>query len=325
MDFKTGLITAGAIGVAGLVFGRAYFKGGVCNIKKDLTGQVVIITGANTGIGKETARTLAQMGATVILASRDATKTLAVVEEIKAQNPSGTVEFMKLDLSDLKAVKDFVAEFKSKYQKLNILINNAGVMFIPAKTLTKDGFEMQFGVNHLGHFYLTSLLIDFLKKTAPSRIINLSSKANMFGKINWEDLNAEKGYNMVNAYAQSKLANIIFTKELQRRLGDSNIKAVAVHPGVVATELTRYVGAKWYMKGPIALYDGPMLALFGKTPVQGAQTTLYCALEDHEKLQGGAYYADCKVTSENKAARKEESWKKLWDISEKLIASKISN
>ena len=325
MSLRNKLLIAGALGTFTLVFSRPYFAGGVCNIKKDLTGQVAIVTGSNTGIGKETARALAEMNATVVLACRDLNKAQAAAEEIKEQTPKSHVEVMKLDLTDLKSIKDFVNEFKSKHQNLNILINNAGVMAIPERTLTKDGFETQFGVNHLGHFYLTNSLLDVIKSSSASRIVNLTSMMHKGAQLEWDNLNGEKNYDMVKAYAQSKFANVVFTKELQKRVADSNVKIVAVHPGVVKTELSRYTSEKWYYKIPVAIFNGPILALFGKTPVQGAQTSLYCALEDQSKLQGGGYYADCQRANEDLATLNEETGKKLWEESEKLISSKISN
>jgi len=328
MDYKTvGAVgtAVGVVGITGILLNKKYFAGGVCNIKKDLKGQVTIVTGSNTGIGKETARVLASMGATVILACRDEAKTAVVVEELRKETENKNIVFIKLDLTDLKSIKDFVLEFKRRYQTLNILINNAGVMAIPDRRLTKDGFEMQFGTNHIGHFYLTTLLIDVLKKSAPSRVINLSSMAYSYGKMNWEDLNYEKGYNLSTAYSQSKLANVLFTKELQRRYGNQGIKSVSIHPGVVVTELTRYMTENAFLKYTMKYLGNHVMRFFGKTPLEGAQTSLYCALEDFDKLEGGAYYKDCKVVKETKQARNEENWKKLWEMSEKLISSKISN
>jgi len=325
MNFTAGAITVGLVGLGGLVFGRKYLAGGVCNIVKDLTDQVAIVTGSNTGIGKETARVLAKMGATVVLACRDEAKTLVAVEELRKDTGNERIEFIRLDLSDLKSVKEFAKEFQERHNKLNILVNNAGIMAIPERRLTKDGYEMQFGTNHLGHFYLTTLLIDLMKRSAPCRIVNLSSVASSVGKMNWEDLNYEKGgYNMSTAYAQSKLANILFTKELQRRYGDAGIRAYAVHPGVVTTDLTRYMNEKWYINAVMTVIGNPFMKLFGKNPLQGAQTSLYCALEDFDKIEGGLYYADCKPIRENSLCKKEENWRKLWEISEKLVADKMS-
>lgn len=307
-----------------LYLGKKHFEGGVCRIRKDLTGKIVIITGANTGIGKESATMLAQMGATVIMACRNAEKTAPAVEEVKRESGSKKVFFMKLDLSDLNQVKEFATEFNKKYDKLDILLNNAGIMMIPTRTLSKDGYEMQFATNHLGHFYLTNLLIDHLKKSGgDARVVNVSSLGHNFSKMRFEDLNREKtSYNDVEVYGQSKLANIIFAKELQRRYGDQGITSVSLHPGAVLTELGRNMSFiyKLIMTSLI-----PIRWYFWKTPRQGAQTNLYCCIQDKEKLQGGAYYADCKEAKTSKEALNSDDWKKLWEMSEKLINDKIPN
>ncbi len=198
-------------------------------------------------------------------------------------------------------------------------------MAIPERKETKDGFELQFGTNHLGHFYLTTLLLDLIKKTAKSRIINLSSIVSEYVKMDWDNLMFERDYNLSLAYAQSKLANILFTKELQRRLKNDDIKVVAVHPGMVYPELTRYAAEKWYFRAVLSVAGYAFIKAFGKSALQGAQTSLYCALEDFDKLEGGGYYADCKIKKLNPEAWKEENWIKLWEVSEKLISSTISN
>jgi len=307
-----------------LALGKKFFNGGVCNITKDLTNKVVIVTGSNTGIGKETARTLAKLNATVILACRDAKKTEPLVLELQKETGNKNIEFIPLDLSDLKSIKTFTEIFRSKYNRLDILINNAGVMTAAERKTTKDGFELSFGTNHLGHFYLTTLLLDLLKASAPSRVINVSSLAQVQGEMNWEDLNYEKKYSTMGTYSQSKLANVIFSKELQRRMDKENIdiKVVSLHPGTVRTEVARHFTEKglfkafYYVAYPLGWY-------FTKDANQGAQTTLYLALEDQEKLEGGEYYADCKVAKMNPEARKEEFGKRLWEVSEKLIKEKM--
>lgn len=292
-------------------------KGNICSINKDLTGQVIIITGSSTGIGKETARVLAYMNPTIIMACRNEQKTRPVIEEIQKESLNDKIIFMRLDLGDLKSIKSFADEFKSKYQTLNVLINNAGLNH-PERQVTADGFEAVFGTNHLGHFYLTDLLVDVLKKSAPSRIINVSSDLHERAKINWDDLMSERNYGVLSIYSQSKLANVIFTKELQRKYGKDGVISVSLHPGVIRTELNRDLAEKWWGKAFLGLFS-----VFQGTALEGAQTTLYCTLEDHEKLQGGAYYRESRVRPENKIARKEENWTKLWNLSEQFIAEKI--
>jgi NAD(P)-dependent dehydrogenase (short-subunit alcohol dehydrogenase family) len=304
-----------------VVTSKGCFSNAVIIPYKNLAGKIVIITGGNQGIGKETARGIAKLGATIILACRDAGRGTEAANELNVENHNNNVIFMKLDLSDLKSVKAFADEFKSKYQRLDILVNNAGVVsFGTPRSLTKDGFERHWGTNHLGHFYLTTLLLDVIKNSPSSRIINLSSMINSKGQIHWDDLNLEKKYSAIMAFSQSKLANIIFTKELQRRLEAANVKVVSVHPGVVGTDAMRDSANKWYFK-----VFGKLMKVVGMTPADGARTSLYCALENHEKLKSGAYYDDCKVGKANKLADDEANWIRLWDVSEKMIASKIAN
>ncbi|EGR29528.1 short chain dehydrogenase reductase family protein, putative, partial [Ichthyophthirius multifiliis] len=206
----------------------------------------------NTGIGLETAKALAKQGAKIILACRDENRgknAELLVNQIREKS----AHFMKLDLSDLSQIRLFVNEFKQKYDRLDVLLNNAGLMSPSERLLTKDGFEIQFGTNHLGHFLLTNLLLDLLKKTQNSRVVNVSSMAHFnkfpcYSKIHLDDYNFEKKYCMYQTYGQSKLANVLFTKQLQRIFDKENlkIKAVCLHPGVVRTELFRYYN-KGYM------------------------------------------------------------------------------
>ncbi len=204
----------------------------------DLTGKVAIATRANSGIGFETARALARQNAAVILACRSKDKAEAAVREIKKDDPAAKAEIMPLDLSDLASVRHFADEIAGHHDRLDILINNAGVMAVPFGK-TADGFEVQFGTNHLGHFALTGLLLDLLIHTPQARIVTISSSGHRFGTIDFANLNAEQGYDRQRAYAQSKLANLLFTYELQRRLERAGVDtiAVAAHPGWTATNL----------------------------------------------------------------------------------------
>jgi len=312
------------IPVIGASLGKGFFSGGVCNIRKDLTGKVILITGGNDGIGRETTRELAKMNATIVIASRNPQKSLPVVDEIKAETRNPNLDFMKMDLADLESVKNFSEEFKAKYKKLDILINNAGVAGIVGRTLTKDGYETQFQTNYLGHFYLTNLLLDRVKDSAPSRIINVASSVHHFGQIQWDNLNGEKYYSKVQAYENTKLENVMFTRELQKRLNQGNfdVRVVAVHPGWVRTKIYGYIQEIYFWRVFFTLIK-PFTYYFWKSPLEGAQTSLYCALENHDKLIPGCYYADCKPGNVSPRALNEEDSRRLWEVSENLIADRI--
>ena len=244
----------------------------------DLNGKVAIVTGANSGIGFETARALAHKRATVILACRNKAKGAAAVRQINQESPTARAEIMSLDLSDLAAVRHFADEFASHYQRLDILINNAGIM-APPFGKTTDGFELQFGTNHLGHFALTGLLLDLTIRTPQARLVTISSSGHRFGAIDFANLNAEQGYDRQRAYAQSKLANLLFTYELQRRLESARVDtiAVAAHPGWTETNLQTH----WRM---VRLLN-PVIA---QKPKMGALPALYAATAPD--VQGGEYY-----------------------------------
>lgn len=208
--------------------------------------------------------------------------------------------------------------FIEEEKRLDILINNAGVMAIP-KCLTKDGFEMQIGVNHIGHFLLTNLLLDMLKASSPSRIINLSSCAHQWGSINKDDLNSEKSYSRYKAYFQSKLANVLFTKALAKRLEGSGVTVNAVHPGIVKTELGRYLAHSYIRK-----LVNPLMYFFFKTPKSGAQTTLAVALEPELEKVTGKYFSDCKIKKEVAAGRDDEVAEWLWKTSDEWTKLSVS-
>ena len=245
----------------------------------DQSGRVSVVTGSNTGIGLETAAALARHGAHVVMACRDQGKGRAAAARIAADGASGTLDVMVLDLADLASVRSFCDAFHERYDRLDLLINNAGVMWPPASK-TVDGFELQFGTNHLGHFALTGRLLDLLRRTSGSRVVTVSSVSHRVGTIDFDDLHWEsRPYHANRAYGQSKLANLLFAYELQRRLDRTGIgtMSVAAHPGYTGTDLQRYSGLLRLLN--------PVLAM---RPWRGALPTLYAATADGVEPRG--YY-----------------------------------
>ncbi|NWI26775.1 RDH12 dehydrogenase, partial [Sula dactylatra] len=291
---------------------RRYVAGGECKSPARLEGKVAIITGANTGIGKETARALARRGK-VIVACRDTVKAEAAASEIRADTGNQQVIVKKLDLADTKSIREFAEKFLEEEKELHILINNAGVMLCPYSK-TADGFEMHLGVNHLGHFLLTFLLLERLKQSAPARVVNVSSLAHHGGRIRFHDLHGEKSYNRGLAYCHSKLANVLFTRELARRLqGKSQRRAElnALHPGSVYSELVRHSFVmSWLWK---------IFSFFLKTPWEGAQTSIYCAVAEELDSVTGQYFSDCQPAYVSSRGRDDETAKKLWSVSCELL------
>lgn len=281
---------AALFGVAFLaVVYRWFIQGRSFRKSTRLDGKVVIITGANTGIGKETAVDLARRGAKVYMACRSVERGEEAVQEVINRSRSASVYFRQLDLASLKSVRSFAETFLAEERRLDILINNAGIMACP-NYLTEDGFEMQIGVNHMGHFLLTNLLLELVKKSAPSRIVNVSSIAHLYGKINKEDLNSEKSYSPIPAYNQSKLANVLFTRELARRLKDTGVSTYSLHPGVINTELGRHLGDSICGLCTIKIIK-PLAWIFHKTPKAGAQTTITCAVDPDLEHITGEYFS----------------------------------
>ncbi|TNN63823.1 Retinol dehydrogenase 11 [Liparis tanakae] len=272
-----------------------------------LDGKTAIITGANVGIGKETAKDLAGRGVRVILACRDMARGEQAARDIMREVKGAKVVARQLDLADTKSICQFAENIYNDEKGLHYLINNAGVAMCPYAT-TVDGYEMQFGVNHLGHFFLTFLLLDLLKHSAPSRVINLSSLAHTMGKIQFDDLSGEKGYHPARAYAQSKLANILFTRELAKRIEAHGVMAYSVDPGTVNTEITRHLGSPL-----LALTKA--IAFMLKTPAEGAYTSIYCAVTPEHQLVTGGYYKDCASVEPSRAAQDDGTALKLWAVS----------
>ncbi|XP_029000227.1 retinol dehydrogenase 13 isoform X2 [Betta splendens] len=300
---------------AGLLALRRWMAGAACRSKVRLDGKTVLITGANTGIGKETALDMAQRGARVILACRDMSRAHIAADEIRQRSGNGNVVVKKVDLASLQSVRDLAKDMEQNEQRLDILINNAGVMMCP-KWKTKDGFEMQFGVNHLGHFLLTNCLLDLLKKSTPSRVVIVSSLAHEKGQIHFDDINLDKNYKRDMSYQQSKLANVLFCKELASRLQGTGVTVYSLHPGVIKTELGRHFFPSLPLWKQLLML--PFLMLI-KSPWEGAQTTIYCAVDESLANESGLYYSDCALKSPAPQAQDEAAAKKLWDLSASMV------
>ncbi|XP_070763490.1 retinol dehydrogenase 13 [Enoplosus armatus] len=308
-------LTVAVVAGTGVLALRRWLAGGVCRSKVMLDGKTVLITGANTGIGKETALDMAQRGARVILACRDMTRARIAADEIRQKSGNGNVVVKKLDLASLQSVRDLAKDVQETEERLDILINNAGIMMCP-KWKTNDGFEMQFGVNHLGHFLLTNLLLDLLRKSAPSRIIIVSSLAHEKGRIHFDDINLDKDYQREKSYRQSKLANVLFCRELATRLEGTSVTVYSLHPGVIRTELGRHLFPTLSLwKRIIAM---PFLMLI-KSPWEGAQTTIYCAVDESLADVSGLYYSDCAPKTAAPQALDDTVAKKLWDLSSSMV------
>lgn len=310
----TGLTVAFVAGTGVLAL-RRWLAGGVCRSKVRLDGKTVLITGANTGIGKQTALDMAQRGARVILACRDMNKALLAADEIRQQSGNGNVVVKKLDLASLQSVRDLAKDVQENEKRLDILINNAGIMMCP-KWKTEDGFEMQFGVNHLGHFLLTNCLLDLLKKSAPSRIVIVSSLAHEKGLIHFDDINLDKDYKREKSYRQSKLANVLFCRELAERLQGTDVRVYSLHPGVIRTELGRHLFPTLALWKRIIVM--PFLMLI-KSPWEGAQTTIYCAVDESLANVSGLYYSDCAPKTAAPQAQDDVAAKKLWELSASMV------
>lgn len=306
------VVTITGIGLFGF---KKWMAGGVCHSRARLDGRTVMITGGNTGIGKETAVDMARRGARVILACRDMDRANNAAEYIKKKSGNDNVIVKKLDLASLQSVRQLAEDVLASEERLDILINNAGIMSCP-EWKTEDGFEMQFGVNHLGHFLLTNCLLDLLKKSTPSRIVNVSSLAHERGQIDFDDINQEKEYKPWKSYSQSKLANVLFTKELANKLQGSGVTTYSLHPGVIRTELGRHFWPKIPLWKRVVYTP---LMFFIKSPTEGAQTTIYCAVEESLQNDSGLYYSDCAPKTAAPQGLDDEAAKKLWDVSASMV------
>lgn len=289
----------------------------------DLSGKVIIVTGGNSGLGYWSVKAFAEKGADVILASRSKENGEKAKAEILQQNPKGNIEVAELDLADLESVRLFAKNFQKNHSRLDVLLNNAGIMTTPYFT-TKDGFEGQVGTNHLGHFALTGLLLDLIQKTSNSRVVNVSSAAHKQGKMDFENLLFEngKGYSPLKAYGRSKLANLLFTYELQRYFEAKKIDSISVaaHPGVSQTNLARHLEDKLFFK---ILY--PVFKIMTQDAAKGALPQIRASVDP--EVKGGEYYGPSGfnemkgspvLVKSNGASHNAEDARKLWELSEKL-------
>ena len=279
-----------------------------------MQGKVVMVTGATNGIGKVTARELAKMGATLVVVGRNSQKTEATVAEIKQACGHDRVHGMLADLSLMDDVRALAAGFEHQFDRLDVLVNNAGVGNSQFKRTT-EGFDATFATNHLSYFLLTNLLLDVLKDSAPARIVNVASEAHRGMTLNFDDLQSEHNWGTMgfNAYGRSKLMNILFTRELAKRLEGAGVTANVLHPGLIATGL-------WSNSGPIFAFFMRIVApLIMKSPEQGAKTTLYVASSPEVRNITGAYFDDCQQAAPSAAAQDDEAARKLWEISEEMV------
>ena len=272
--------------------------------KWSIRGKTCLITGATSGIGKVTAIELARRGANIVCTARSIGKAEKVKGEIISKTQNLNIDFLECDLSSFGSIKKFVENFKSKYSALHILINNAGVWGI-RRRLSKDGIENTFAVNYLAPFLLTNLLLDTIKKSMPARIINVSSEMYRGATINFEDLEFKRHFGGIKAYSHSKLALILFTRELARKLQGTGVTVNAVHPGLVRTEIFR----------ALPVFIKKFIYMFALPPEEGAKTSIYVATSDEISDISGEYFAKEKIEKASDESYNLEEAKKLWNMS----------
>ncbi|XP_077397040.1 dehydrogenase/reductase SDR family member 13-like isoform X1 [Festucalex cinctus] len=292
------------------------FRGVRCLSPVKLKGKTAIVTGGNTGIGKATALELAKRGARVILACRNKKKAEAAVFDIRQESGNNQVVFMQLDLASFQSVRSFAQTILTTEPRVDILINNAGLM---GSGCTEDGFSMALGVNHLGHFLLTNLLLERMQQCGHGRIVTVSALLHRLGDIDFSLMASKRGleadlsiWRNFQAYCDSKLCNVLFTRELANRLECSRVTCYSVHPGIISTELCRNM-SPWQQ-----ILIMPFAKLFFLDPEGGSQTTLYCALQEGIETLSGRYFSSCALQQAGHKGRDDALAKKLWEVSERL-------
>lgn len=280
----------------------------------DMQGKICLITGATSGIGWVAARDLANMGAEVVLTGRNVKRGARAIDRVRREDSASKVEFIPMDLSALEDVREFSADFIKRYPRLDVLMNNAGTVLLQRR-VNDAGIEMTFAINHLGHFFLTNLLLKSLRASESARVIVVSSGSHRGAYLNIDDLQNELGYNGMKVYGQSKLANLLFTYELSRRLDDEGITVNAMHPGFVSTNLGRDNG--WFLHKVIRL-----AMLTGGSAEDGADTCVYLASSQEVEGITGKYFKERRAIPSSQSSYDQKVARQLWDISEKLSGLK---
>ena len=279
-----------------------------------MSGKTCLVTGATSGIGEVAALELAKKGAHIVLVGRSRDKAEGTADRIRRESGNPSVEYLLADLSSRAEVRRLADEVKGRYPRLDVLINNAGAMFDPRRE-SVDGIEMTWALNHLAYFLLTDLLLDTLKAGAPSRIVSVASDAHrMVSGIDFDDIEGKKTYKPFRIYGQSKLANILFTRELARRLEGSGVTANCLHPGFVATNFTS--GEGWTFR----LFQ-VMAKVFAITPEKGAESTVYLASSPEVEGVSGQYFAKCRTAKPTRAALDDGAARRLWELSERMVGA----
>jgi NAD(P)-dependent dehydrogenase (short-subunit alcohol dehydrogenase family) len=276
-----------------------------------MNGKTVLITGASAGIGLQSALELAKSGAEVVMVGRDEERTAQAVELVKSQTGNRAISYLLADLSALKDIRKLAQDFKDKYKKLDVLLNNAGAIHF-SRRLSVDGYEMTFALNHLNYFLLTDLLLDMLKAGSAGRIVNVSSRAHYRGHVNFDDLQTQHGYNAMKAYSMSKLMNVLFTYELARRLQGTSVTANCLHPGFVASNFAGNNG--WLVRFGMQFISGRI------SVEEGAKCSIYLASSPEVQGLSGKYFNfDTKEQRSSEESHNEAEAKRLWDVSEHLV------
>jgi NAD(P)-dependent dehydrogenase (short-subunit alcohol dehydrogenase family) len=277
-----------------------------------MNNQTILITGASTGIGLHSAIGLAKLGANIVMVGRNQERTSQAVELVKSQTGNQQVSYLLADLSSLKEVRRLAQEFKDKHNKLDVLLNNAGAIFLSRK-VSVDGYEMTVALNHLNYFLLTNLLLDTLKAAPSARIVNVASRAHYRGHVNFDDLQSQRGYNGMRVYSMSKLMNVLFTYELARRLQGTNVTANCLHPGFVASNFAGNNG--WLVRTAMNFMSGRI------SVEEGARCSIHLASSPEVQGTSGKYFNfNLKETRSSEESYNQDTAKRLWDVSEKLAA-----